>query len=132
LAVPSIDGLGAPEPIDDLRARPWPAARAVMQPLLDRLDRVDDAFDEVEQRFTAVLSRRDELRGLLHAFRDKAGGSGLAEHPDLETLFRPAEQSLWSAPCDVDLASRQVADYTAAVNRMVEAVGRPANDRGAR
>lgn len=119
LAVPSVNALGTPATVDELRAMPWPAARAVMQPMLERIDRLDDAFDQVEQRFAAVLSRRDELRGLLHAFRDKAGGSRLAEHPDLEPLFREAERELWSAPCDVERAEGMVAAYTSAVNRMI-------------
>ena len=79
-----------------------------MQPMLTRLDRLDDAFDLVQARFTDVLSQRDDLRGLLQSFRDKAGGSGLAEHADLEPLFREAEGELWSAPCDVDRAKVMV------------------------
>jgi hypothetical protein len=132
LAVPSIDALATPPSIDDLLAQPWPAARASMRPMLERLDRLDDAYDEVEHRFGAVLARRDELRGLLQAFRDKAGGSGLAEHADLEPLFRSAERELWSAPCDVERAEGLVADYTTAVNGMIQAASRAADDRGAR
>jgi hypothetical protein len=132
LATPSVDALGAPPSIDDLRAMTWPAARAVMQPMLNRLDRLDDAFDEIERRYSAVLAKRDELRGLLQAFRDKAGGSGLAEHPDLEPAFKAAESELWSAPCDVVRAEGLVADYTGAVNAMIAAKAQPVNDRGAR
>ncbi|MCU1359103.1 MAG: hypothetical protein JWN99_392, partial [Ilumatobacteraceae bacterium] len=131
LAVPSVDALGATDPVDQLRAMPWPAARAVMQPYLERVDRLDDAYDEVQQRFAAVLAKRDELRGLLQGFRDKAGGSGFAEDPDLEPQFRAAETELWSAPCDVDHAAVLVDNYTAAVNQMIAAAARPANDRGA-
>lgn len=132
LAVPSVDALGIPASIDAVRAMPWPAARSIMQPFLDRVDRLDDAYDEVERRYASVLARRDDLRGLLQAFRDKAGGSGLAEHPDLEPLFRQAEAELWSAPCDVDRAGTLVTAYTSAVNTMIEANRRSSNDRGAR
>jgi hypothetical protein len=131
LAVPSVDALSPPATVDELRAQPWPAARASMRTMLDRLDRLDDAYDEIERRFAAVLSRRDELRGLLHAFRDKAGGSSLAEHADLESAFKLAERELWSAPCDVERAEGLVSDYTAAVNRMIDAAGSAADRRGA-
>jgi hypothetical protein len=120
IAVPSVQALGAVDSVDQLRDMPWPAARAIMQPMLTRLDRLDDAFDQVQRRFTDVLSQRDDLRGLLQAFRDKAAGSGLAEHADLEPLFRDAERELWSAPCDVVRAKTMVDRYTAAVNQMID------------
>ncbi len=121
LAVPSVDALGAVRPIEELEAMPWPAARVAMEPFLLRVDRLGAAFDEVASRFGAVLERRNELRGLLHAFRDKAGGSGLAEDASLEPLLRAAEQQLWSAPCDVDVAADLVQSYTDAVNEAIAA-----------
>ena len=121
LAVPSVDALGAVRPVEELEAMPWPAARVAMEPFLLRVDRLGAAFDEVAARFTAVLERRNELRGLLHAFRDKAGGSGLAEDASLEPLLRSAEQQLWSAPCNVDIAAELVRDYTDAVNAAIAA-----------
>jgi hypothetical protein len=130
IAVPSTAALGAAPGIDDLRARPWPAARSVMVEHLARLGRLGEAFDEVERRFSAPLARRDELRGLLHAYRDKAGESGFAEHPDLEPLFREAERELWSAPCDVERGLTLVDAYCHAVNEMI-AVARAGRDRGA-
>jgi hypothetical protein len=121
LAVPSVDALGAVRPVEELEAMPWPAARVAMEPFLLRVDRLGAAFDEVDARFTAVLERRNELRGLLHAFRDKAGGSGLAEDASLEPLLRAAEQQLWSAPCDVGVAAQSVREYTEAVNAAIAA-----------
>lgn len=121
LAVPSVDALGAVRPIEELEAMPWPAARVAMEPFLLRVDRLGAAFDEVAARFTAVLERRNELRGLLHAFRDKAGGSGLAEDASLEPLLRAAEHQLWSAPCDVGVAAQSVREYTDAVNAAIAA-----------
>lgn len=121
LAVPSVDALGAVRPVEELEAMPWPAARVAMEPFLLRVDRLGAAFDEVATRFSAVLERRNELRGLLHAFRDKAGGSGLAEDATLEPLLRAAEQELWSAPCNVDAAAELVQSYTDAVNAAIAA-----------
>ncbi len=123
LAVPSVAALGAPEAIESLSAKPWAAARAIMAPFVSRLDRLGAAFDEVAARYQAVLVRRDELRGLLHAFRDKAGGHSMAEDADLERSFKAAEVMLWSAPCDVDRAAGLVDVYVDAVNLAVAGKG---------
>ena len=123
LAVPSVAAFGAPDTIESLSAKPWAAARAIMAPFVSRLDRVDAAFDEVVERYRAVLARRDELRGLLHAYRDKAGGHSMAEDADLERSFKAAEVVLWSAPCDVDRAAGLVDVYVDAVNLAVAGKG---------
>ncbi len=123
LAMPSIDALGPVRPVAELEALPWPSARAAMEPYLLRVERLTAAYDEVARRFGAVLDKRNDLRGLLHAFRDKAAASGLGESADLEPTFRLAEQVLWGAPCDVEQAERLVNDYTDAVNTAVAAVG---------
>ena len=119
LAMPSVDALAPVRPVEELEAMPWPAARAVMEPFLLRIDRLGAAFDEVARRFGGVLERRNELRGLLHGFRDKAAAAGLGEDAALEPLLRAAEQQLWSAPCDVDIAEGLVREYTEAVNAAV-------------
>lgn len=119
LAVPAVAAI---EPLDAavvLSSMPWPAAFAKLQPYLDRLDRLGAALDEVDRRFSLVLSRRDDLRGLLQAYRDKAGAHGLAEDPLLEPAYRVAEAVLWSAPCNVDVAEPLVDVYTDAVNNAV-------------
>ncbi len=142
LAVPSVDALGVVRPLEELQALPWPAARVAIEPFLSRIDRLAAAFDEISTRYGSVLARRNDLRGLLHAFRDKAGGSGLAEDQTLEPLFREAEQHLWSAPCDVDVAADLVQIYSEAVNAAIAAraadavpeptIGRTRRDRNAR
>jgi hypothetical protein len=125
LAVPSVAALAEARPLDELSAMPWPAARAAMEPYLTRVERLGAAFEEVARRHQAALDRRNELRGLLHAFRDKAAGSGLGEDAALEPLFRAAERELWSAPCDLDASAILAQDYIDAVNRAVD----PADDR---
>jgi len=136
LAVPSVAALGPVRAVDELAAMPWPAARVAMEPYLLRVDRIGAAFDEVSRRYGAVLDRRNELRGLLHAFRDKAAASGLGESTRLEPLLRGAERVLWSAPCDVVAADDLVQRYSAAVNEAIagtatDASG-PAHDGGRR
>ncbi len=67
----------------------------------------------------AAIARRNELRGLLQAFRAKSMAMGRAEDPDLVGLHHAAEQALYVAPCDLVRAERLVADYLRAVNTAV-------------
>ena len=119
-AVPSVAAIEAPLPLADLESQPWSAMRVACRGYLTKLDRVQAALDEVQRRFAEPLRRRDELRGLVHAFHDKAGEAGLGEHPDLEPLYRCAANELWSAPCDVDRAGEMVERYIQAVNVMTQ------------
>ena len=67
----------------------------------------------------AAVTRRNELRGLLQAFRAKSLAMGRAEEPDLVSLHQAAEQALHLAPCDLLRAERLTADYLQAVNTPV-------------
>ena len=67
----------------------------------------------------AAVARRNELRGLLQAFRAKSLAMGRAEEPDLVSLHQAAEQALYVAPCDLLRAERLTADYLKAVNTPV-------------
>ena len=62
------------------------------------------------------MRERDELRGLVQAFHDKAGEAGLDEHVDLDPAYRAAADELWTAPCDLAKARDLVQRYIAAVN----------------
>ncbi len=116
LAVPSLAALAAPMPIEQLELRPWPAVEPECRTYLNQLDRVQAALDEVQRRYEAPLRERDELRGLVQAFHDKAGESGLAEHTELDPAYRAAVTELWSAPCDLRSARTLVDNYLFAVN----------------
>jgi len=63
----------------------------------------------------APLDRRDELRGLLEAYRARATRHGVAETPALAAAHRAARDLLWSAPCDLGAAESAVRGYQAAV-----------------
>ncbi len=121
LAVPSVAAIDPPP--DGVRDRPWPAVEAPVRAWLQQTDRVGAALDEAARRFQAPLTRRDELRGLLQGFRDKAASAGLAEHEALDPLYTVARDTLWSAPCDVASAESQVDDYVRTVNTMMHGVG---------
>jgi hypothetical protein len=61
------------------------------------------------------LARRRELRGRLEAYRAKAHSLGRAEDLGLLELYRRAEDTLYTAPCDLDQAERQLASYQAGI-----------------
>lgn len=114
LAVPSVAAveLGA----TDLSDLTWVASRNRITPLLARIDRLEAALQQAEQRFQAALDRRDDLRGLLQAFADKASAGGVMELPELDALYQEAKAVLWSAPCDLVRGGELVDRYVATVN----------------
>jgi hypothetical protein len=72
-------------------------------------------FRDTERTVAALLSRRDELRGLLDAYKAKAARLGAAEDPGLAARYGQARELLWTAPCDLNAAAD-------AVNRFQQAV----------
>ncbi|OLE25358.1 MAG: hypothetical protein AUG49_11050 [Catenulispora sp. 13_1_20CM_3_70_7] len=75
---------------------------------------LENARKRVDQ-VRAPLARRDELRGLLEAYRARAARHGVAETPRLVAAYRAAREPLWSAPCDLAAAEYAVRGYQAAV-----------------
>lgn len=59
---------------------------------------------EAERDAAALLDRRDELRGLLDAYRARAGKLGAAENRELQDHYDRAHALLWTAPCDLSAA----------------------------
>ncbi|MEA2828215.1 MAG: hypothetical protein QOG43_2654 [Actinomycetota bacterium] len=102
------------------RAGGGPAAAASD---LDRWRRKADGWLADARRVAtangAAVARRNELRGLLQAFRAKSLAMGRAEDPDLVALHHAAEQALYTAPCDLGQAERLVGEYLRAVNATV-------------
>jgi hypothetical protein len=64
----------------------------------------------------APVRRRDELRGLLDAYRAKAAKAGLSEDVELGRLHEAADDALRTAPCRLDAAEALVRSYIDAVN----------------
>jgi chromosome segregation ATPase len=64
---------------------------------------------------TEPIAKRQELRGRLDAYRAKAYSLGQAEDSYLESLYRAAQDVLYTAPCDLSGAERRLAAYQAAV-----------------
>ncbi len=74
--------------------------------------------DELRARLAAVLAlgpervgERDELRGVLEAYRAKVRHLGLAEDAELDLHYEQAQAELSLAPCDVERAARLVEQY---------------------
>lgn len=97
----------------------WKAAAAE----LDRWRRIADRWLAdarlVATANGAAVARRNELRGLLQAFRAKSLAKGRAEDPELVGLHQSAEQALHVAPCDLPRAEALVAEYLRRVNSAV-------------
>jgi hypothetical protein len=69
---------------------------------------------ELFDRLNALLDRRNELRRLLDAYKERTTGP-LVEDPELARLYRAARDALWQAPCGLDDAQDTVHRYTDAV-----------------
>jgi hypothetical protein len=90
---------------------------------LAKLDRDSAAILENARRrvaqVRAPLDQRDELRGLLDAYRARAARHGVAESPPLAAVHQAARDLLWSAPCDLVAAEQAVRRYQAAVGAVM-------------
>ena len=86
-----------------------------------RAARLCDEVARVATSESNRMRRRDELRGLLAAYRAKALAVDLAENSEIESLWRAAEQVLFVAPCDVDAAERCITDLQQAILRLATA-----------
>lgn len=87
------------------------------------------ACRDAEQAAVALLARRDELRGLLGAYRAKAAGLGAIEDSDLDGSYRRARELLWTAPCDLSAATAAVTSYQQAVLRLRQRGSQPGTCR---
>jgi hypothetical protein len=116
---PLPPGISGP-PLDSLAAL---AAAGRWPELATELDRCEAALaaavkqtQECERIAAAGLASRDELRGLLGAYKAKAARLGAAEDADLVASYDQARDLLWTAPCDLTAAAAAVAGYQRAIN----------------
>jgi hypothetical protein len=93
----------------------WPRLASELD-LLDReLAAATASFKEAERAAVSALARRDELRGLLGAYKAKAARLGAIEDTVLAERYDRARGLLWTAPCDLAAAEAAVAGYQQAV-----------------
>jgi hypothetical protein len=122
LGIPSVAALGAPPaPVMGTNVSEWDAARLELARYAEKIGRCAAALGTAQERFAAPLREREDLRGLLGAYRDRAASNGLAEDAALEDRYRSARDMLWSAPCDLTTARSLVAEYQHAVRVAVGA-----------
>jgi hypothetical protein len=80
---------------------------------------------EAEREAAGLLDRRDELRGLLDAYRARAAKVAGPENPELDALHERARALLWTAPCDLPAAAAAVTSFQQAVLTIAQQGRRP-------
>jgi len=93
----------------------WPRLASELD-LLDReLAAATASFNEAERAAASALAKREELRGLLGAYKAKAARLGAVEDAALAERYDRARDLLWTAPCDLTAAEAAVSGYQQAV-----------------
>ncbi len=93
----------------------WPAAAKGLEQWREEADGLRARATAVAAANRAPLERRNDLRGLLDAFRAKAAVHGLAEDPALTERYRSAREALYAYRCDVRRAETLVREYGRAI-----------------
>lgn len=70
---------------------------------------------DLRQTAADAMGKRDELRGLLRAYKVKAARLGAAEDQGLAASYDQAHGLLWTAPCDLAAAEAAVVAYQRAI-----------------
>jgi hypothetical protein len=93
----------------------WPAAAKGLEQWREEVDALHARATAVAAANRAPLERRNDLRGLLDAYRAKAAAQGLAEDPPLIERYRSAREALYAYRCDVRRAETLVREYGRAI-----------------
>ena len=96
-------------------AAQWTRLQAELDRCRRELAAATAATADSERSVATALGRRDELRGLLGAYKAKAGRLGAAEDDDLAARYDQAHELLWTAPCDLAAAAAAVTGYQQAI-----------------
>ncbi len=95
--------------------RPWQQRRAKLDQWLATTETFVAQLSQAEKRNRAPLETRDELRGLLSAYRAKAAAVGVIERADLSDLAEEAHNELFTAPTDLTRAEALVSRLGTAI-----------------
>jgi hypothetical protein len=93
----------------------WPAAAKGLEQWREEAGALHARATAVAAANRAPLERRNDLRGLLDAYRAKAAAQGLAEDPALTERYRSAREALYAYRCDVRRAETLVREYGRAI-----------------
>jgi len=120
--VAELPPLPAPRLADQVTALDGLRAAGRWTRLATELDAVDQQaagliaqYQAAERDALGLLDRRDELRGLLDAYRARAARLGAVEDSELEARYARAQELLWTAPCDLAVSAEAVTGYQRAV-----------------
>ena len=101
--------------------QPWQHVRGRLDALLRLAERLVAQLTEAERRNRHPIEHRDQLRGLLGAYRAKAAAVGLIEVPAIADLADEAHHELYTSPTDLDRGASLVDAVAEAINRAGEA-----------
>lgn len=105
--------------LDELKAAGrWTRLAAELQSLEKQAAATAVQCRTAQQDAVALLDQRDELRGMLDAYRARAARLGAIEDSGLEARYERARELLWTAPCDLSAAGDAVAGYQQAVRSL--------------
>jgi hypothetical protein len=93
----------------------WSRLAAEIDRYAAELGRFAAQTAEVRRSAAGAIDKRDELRGLLGAYKAKAARLGAAEDAGLSGRYEQAQGLLWTAPCDLPAAEAAVAAYQRAI-----------------
>ncbi len=102
----------------------WDAAASAFRAWRSEADARLTEARRVADANAAPVARRNELRGLLDAYKAKGQAFGRDEDGRLARLHDAARTALYTAPCDLPAAEQLVREYMGAVN--AAATGREA------
>lgn len=103
----------------------WPAAAEGLEEWQEEADALHARADAVAAANRAPLERRNDLRGLLDAYRAKAAALGLGEDRALTETYRSAREALYAYRCDVRRAEALVREYGRAIESPPSGAARP-------
>jgi hypothetical protein len=117
--VPPLPAETAPPPLDRLDAL---AGAGQWRQLSEAIDKCASALTtalsqarDTQRSMVSFIGQRDELRGLLDAYKVKAARLGSAEDEGLTARYDRARGLLWTAPCDLAAAADAVTGYQQAI-----------------
>jgi hypothetical protein len=110
IAAPPLASLGA---LAD--AGQWTRLAAELDRCTAELASAAAQTADVRRTAGDAMDKRNELRGLLRAYKAKAARLGAAEDPALAASYDQAHRLLWTAPCDLGAAGAAVAAYQRAI-----------------
>jgi hypothetical protein len=115
--LPDVSGLASRlSGLTDLKAAGrWTRLASELDLLARAAATITRQCKDAENAASGLVGQRNELRGLLDAYRAKAGGLGAAENAELDQRYQQAKNLLWTAPCDLSAATAAVNGYQQAV-----------------